>query len=763
MNSINWRSVGHFAIVVAFLAGSYALYPWAECSISSAQSGDLPAPVQNDGSALTLAQEARNRKMPTASTGFFDRLGAAEPVCRQRHPLGERKAGWGVSVAALLLMLISRAIAKRNESRPIVPRGDAPVGQHTGDRRSMETSSRAGGGRGGVPEAITISQELEIDLPGEEGPEEDLDALINYLEEEEEDVRQEAEKARPRGRGAGADIDGFYCPPGLEDAPVLYVDPSNLAASDAMDDLDSRVGNPERPFETIQAALDRASKLFTTTRGPVQVRVSPGVYQERLFVPTHVSLVNHRLPAEGSIRQHLDWLVAQQEVGHPDRVTLLPPADAEFAIKFEHGQRQGIFGCHVVGREGVRQQGLVAEHCTGLAVVHCAIEDFTQGGMHFVDCGGGTKQTAAQVVGCRFRHNKAVRGGAVFVRGGTLRIEKTRFEDNTSTLGGAIFVVDASGPLQLDAVGFRGNEATAEDRLTVRPDVVKLEDWRHGPGQGGALAAVRSKIKFTDCKFLENRGKISGGALALLGAQAVFDSRDSGNSFKKNQARVGGAVFVAGWTGCRATLKAKGSKFFANEAGSDGGALAIIGLAVAQVMGAKFVENQSLANDGVGGAVASLKGGQFMAKETRFRANETAGRGGAAGAINASLVLSDGCYVEENVAQGGEGGGLFCLSESNAEMEGLMNRTDFKLPFVFTTRDVAIRHNKSAGQTAGLLVGNQEDMPTFPIKVTIEKPMYVRNNKAAGGSERTGDLVVRWAREVVSDSGDRAKKQLLLN
>jgi hypothetical protein len=191
--------------------------------------------------------------------------------------------------------------------------------------------------------------------------------------------------------------------------------------------------------------------------------------------------------------------------------------------------------------------------------------------------------------------------------------------------------------------------------------------------------------------------------------------------------------------------------------------LLVIGFAVAQIVEGRFQNNESRSGEGVGGAVASLKGGQFMAKETKFRANTSAGRGGAAGAINASLVLSDGCIVEENIAQGGEGGGVCCLSRSNAELDELMNRTDFKLPLVFTTRDVAIRNNRSAGQTAGLVVGNDEDVSTFPIKVTIEKPMFVRNNRASGGSERTADLLVRWRREVLVDSGDRVKKELLLN
>lgn len=768
MTDINWRSISHYAILVAFFAACYALYPWASCTIKRAQDdGPVAAAEEESSSALDLADEARNREMPTASTGFFDRLGASEEVCRQFHPLGERKLGWGVSVGAVLLMLLSRVMAKRSEQRS-VRRGldDQPAGHYTGDRRSMETSSRAGGGHGGgrdgVPEAITISQELEIDVSENADDDEDVDALINYLEEE-ESAREEVQEKRTRRRQQGTDVDGFYCPPGLESAPVLYVDPSNQAASDEMDALDARADNPERPFRTIQAALDRAGKLFMSARTPVQVRVSPGVYQEKLFIPAQVSLVNHRLPAEGSVRQHLQWLVSQQDVGHPDRVTILPPADAEFAVTFERGQHQGIFGCHLVGREGVRQQGIVAEHCMSLAVVHCSIEDFAAGGMTTVDCGGDNKRTSVQIVGCRFRNNQAMRGGAICARGGTMRIEKTRMERNRSSLGGAIYAADFMGLLQLDEVGFRANESDSEDRLSVRPDVVKLQDWQHGTGLGGAMCAIRTKTKLTDCKFLQNHAKIAGGALALVGAQAVFDSRDSGNSFKRNQARVGGAIFLAGWTGCRATLKAKGSKFLENEAGSDGGAIAVVGFAAAQVLEAKFSKNKSLASDGVGGAAATLKGGQFMAKETRFRGNVSAGRGGAAGAINASLVLSDGCYVEENVAEGGEGGGLYCLSEANAEMEQLMNRTDFKLPLVFTTRDVAIRHNRSAGQTAGLLVGNDDDQATFPIKVTIEKPMFVRNNKADGGSERSADLLVRWKREVVADSSDRGKKQMLLN
>ncbi len=735
MSNHKWRAISKGALVVAVLAALYALFPWVQCT-------------------------------------FMD---PSAPMCATLHVLSDNAVAWGVSVGAFVVMVVGRLLGRTRPQHRGRGRAEElpPAGGYGGDRRSSEsalgprmaTRSRASGG-GGVPEAITLSEELDLEVPDDEDEvDEDVDALINFIEDGRDEPAPSFEApARPRGRrskrGGAASVDGFYCPPGLDKAPVLYVDPTNAAASDAMDAPEERADNPERPFVTIQAALDRAQKLFMTTRGPVQVRVTPGVYQEKLFIPGHVVLVNHRLPAEGSIKQHLQWLVEQEEVGHPDRVTILAPADAEFAVKFERGQNQGIFGCHLVGREGVRQQGIVAEHCQAMAVVHCSVEDFAAGGIHLVDSGAQLAKTAVQVVGCRLRNNRGARGGAIFCRGGSLRVEKTRFEHNHAAVGGAVFAIDLGGTLEFEEVGFRKNVADAKDRLTVRPDVVELSDWLKGPGQGGALAVVRSKTKMTGCKFLENRAKISGGALALLGAQAVV-GEDS--SFKKNEARVGGAVFMAGWTGSRCTLKASGAKFVGNTAGSDGGGVAVLGTAVAQIVGARFEQNKSEDAEGVGGAVASLKGGQFMAKETRFRANETLGRGGAAGAINASLVFSDGCSVEENTARGGNGGGLFCLSRADAEMEELMNRSDFKLPFVFTVRDVAIRRNRATGATAGVWAGNKEHTPTFPLKVTLEKPMFVTNNQAAKGGELSRDFVVQWTGQVIKDSKDRRRCEELLN
>ncbi len=658
----------------------------------------------------------------------------------------------------LLVALGARSMERR------AGRGDGPM-ERSADYRSggqrMETSSRAAGSGGKVPEAITISQEFEIDLPEDEAhKDEDVDALINYLEDEEHGGSVAPGGAgvdraeRPGDAGASqkpAALDGFYCPPGLEEAPVVYVDPKHGAAEDEAIDLSlgepedglagegERANNPERPFVTIGAALEYAGELNMGGGRPVQVRVMPGVYQESVVVPAGVSLINHRLPAEGSVRQHLQWLVGQDEVDHPDRVTILPPADAAYAVGFASGRGAGIFGCYMVGREGVDQCGVVAGDCLNLSVVYCAVEDFSDGGMNLERCGGSIMKTAAQIVGCRLRNNRARRGGAVVATGGTLRLEKTRLEHNRAKVGGALCVEDLTGPLHLVEVGFRKNEALSSDSLTVRPDVVRLQDWQQGTGLGGALAVIRSKAKLGDCKFVENRAKIAGGAAAFIGAQIVLSARGSGNSFKHNRARVGAGAFVVGWLGCRATLKASGVKFIDNAAGSDGGGLAVVGLAVAQIVEAKFHDNSSGEAAGLGGAVCCLKGGQFMAKETHFRANVSAGSGGSVGAVNASVVLSDGCIVEDSVAEGGDGGGVLCLSRSDEEMEKLMGRSEFKLPLVFTTRDVSIRNNRASGRGGGVRVGNAEEVGTFPIKVRVEAIVRVRNNEGAGGD---GDDVV---------------------
>jgi hypothetical protein len=698
---MNWRKTSDFAILIGLLAAGYALFPVGNCMLG----------------------------------------GEAFGACLQANPLAEQSAALGAAVLAVLVAVGARVVAARGP-KTVAEELEGMPGGYTGDRRSMETASRASGGRDGVPEAITISQEFEIDLPEDEMSyrDEDVDALVNYVEEQEADREQADRPARRPARREPAAVGGFYCPPGMEDAPVLYVDSAHDAAGEdgARDD---RVDNPGRPFATIGAALEAARALASKRRCRVQVRVMPGVYQEALLVSGQVALVNHRLPAEGSVRQHLDWLVAQQEVDHPDRVTILAPAEASCAVEFERGQDQGIFGFHVVGREGVEQTGIVARDCQSLAIVHCAVDDFSGGGAQLTGCGGSLPKTAVQVVGCRFRDNSASRGGALNIDGGTARVEKTRFVANAASVGGALYAADMLGPLHLVEVGFRKNKAHSKDRLTVRPEVVRLRDWPQGTGQGGAVAISHSKAKLAGCKFIENAAVNTGGALAILGAQVVLNSRGSGNSFRKGTARVGGAIFMAGWIGGRSTLKAKGVEFSENRAGGDGGSMALLGLSAAQILDTTFRGDASESPDAVGGSVASLKGAQFMVKDSHFRDATAAGCGGAAGAINASLVVSDGCIVEDCTARGGLGGGLYCMSRADDELDELMGRPDFKLPFVFTTRDASIRNN-TAKAAGGVFVGNAEAVATFPIKVSVEMPVRIRNNVG-------GDVVVRWKGKTV--------------
>ncbi|MGM0556942.1 MAG: hypothetical protein ACQEVA_11235, partial [Myxococcota bacterium] len=165
---------------------------------------------------------------------------------------------------------------------------------------------------------------------------------------------------------------------------------------------------------------------------------------------------------------------------------------------------------------------------------------------------------------------------------------------------------------------------------------------------------------------------------------------------------------------------------------------------------------------GLGGGVAVLVGSRFMAKDTRFRGNRSRGTGGAIGARNGHVVLADGCILEENIAQGGDGGGLSFETRADRIVESLMNLTAFKLPFTCEIRDVSIRNNVSLKSAAGIRVGNHAQSATFPIEVDIQMPERVRLNEVKSpGAELTAQILVRWAGRTEATADDISGSMML--
>ncbi|CAN0545137.1 unnamed protein product, partial [Laminaria digitata] len=87
---------------------------------------------------------------------------------------------------------------------------------------------------------------------------------------------KEIERREHEEEDARAHIDGFYCPPGMIEHPVLYVDPRHEGASDK--DEEGRGASFKQPFKNIITTINRAKHRARMEGYPIQVRLAPGVY-----------------------------------------------------------------------------------------------------------------------------------------------------------------------------------------------------------------------------------------------------------------------------------------------------------------------------------------------------------------------------------------------------------------------------------------------------------------------------------------------------
>jgi predicted outer membrane repeat protein len=748
-----WKKASKLLLAIGVIAALLGAFPVGKCMFDYAnapESTTLPGTGRSGDSALDLAEEARNRGAPTPSTGYFDRLTAAAPGCYSAHPIQQNSAVWAVAFLALIGAALTRVLASRGKQDDIVKGIDRE--QRRAESISIESSpSMPGVDEEPQIEAIDLSQELELTGNDAFDDTSDRDSVMAFMQEREQKLAAIESEAQHVSDGS---IDGFYCPPGLAGRPVLYVEPDHQNARDAVEDVDSRIGSQEAPFRTIAAALEGAKTIVRQTQSPVQVRVAPGVYQESLELPDRVSLVNHRMPAEGSVKQRLKWVCNQSQLDDEERVTILPSAEDAYAISVAAGRKQGIFGCWIVGRDGVKQSGIVADGSTALAVVHCAMESFREGAIVVKNCGAQQPDDGLNVIGSRLRKNGRSRGGAIYAQKSSLLVRKTMLHDNRARQGAGIFTADMRAPVELVDVGFERNHAKNTEVVDI--EQTEPQEYAKSHGHGGGAAFLRSDVRLIDCKFTENRADAAGGAFAGLGSRLSIRTGESdGTAIRANRADVGGAAALVGWAACAATLKFHGTDVRQNIAKSSGGGIVCAGLATVQFKGGSLEKNICESPGGIGGGVAVLVGARFMAKETRFRGNRSRGSGGAIATRNAHVVLADGCIVEENVAQGGDGGGLSCETRPDRIVESLMNLSAFKLPFLCEIRDVSIRNNTSLKSAAGVRAGNHIESPSFPLKVDIQLPERIRLNEVKSpGAEANSQIMLRWAGETRGTARD---------
>ncbi len=612
--------------------------------------------------------------------------------------------------------------------------------------------------------AIDIDEELDLGPPVDLGAvrsevEEDPDSLMAFVQarvvrsESEPDALVEHEST----------LDGFYCPPGMARSPILYVDLSYEESQNALDD-DQRVDNPEHPFKSVERALLAAQKLCLKPDQRVQVRLMPGVYQTALQIPDRVVLVNHRMPAEGNKRQREAWLADQSDIDHPERVTILAPANSDATITFLPGRLQGLFGCQIVGREGVAQLGIRAAGCMALVLLHCAVEGFSQGGIEITDCGEDLPGRQTTMMGCRLSANTSAKGGgALHVLRSALRLEDCVFESNTAPIGGAILARNLKSPLLLQGCTLSRNRALTR-QLPEGPLLqLKLAEWKQSKGLGGAVALVSSLLKVIDSRFEGNDASVGGGAVVALASRVVLQSGDQ-EAFVENRALAGGAILAIGWADAQSVIKSHGANFKGCLAKHFGGAIALIGLSAAQFEEGDFEANRCTDPESVGAAIFCHKGASLQGRTLTLQNNRAQGNGGAIGAINASIRLTEGCILQRNSAELGEGGAIYCVTSRDTDVEQLVSAADFSLPFTLSLADVTIQYNRAHGLGAGLRAGNSDAYSTFSLDVELEKPETIWNNRSALPDGRdVHDVWITWAGNPRVTSREKLPVKMLLS
>lgn len=205
----------------------------------------------------------------------------------------------------------------------------------------------------------------------------------------------------------------------------------------------------------------------------------------------------------------------------------------------------------------VRFQGLVFEGAT------------TAGGSYDSDrSNDGAIQiqgehTRVEVIGCTFRNNRAIGGGAIYGRGGRLYARNTLFQSNRSLYGGAVDVSDMDATFK--ACSFKDNTASTGDMM----------------GRGGALFVggfvdgTHDKLTIDGCSFTNNGANLHGGALcvnSIVREAVITNTTFAGNWVLQKGANwaCGGALYFENSNNDRGTRRIESCTIVGNTAIYDG-------------------------------------------------------------------------------------------------------------------------------------------------------------------------------------------------
>jgi len=315
-----------------------------------------------------------------------------------------------------------------------------------------------------------------------------------------------------------------------------------------------------------------------------------------------------------------------------------------------------------------------------------------------VDTGGNVT-----ISHCSMSKNRAHFGGALNVKGASLRASQTSFARNQGAESGGVLYVRSTPNVSFDACHFTANEAHSvvgggvmySDSPSITSFVKSTftaNQATHGEG-GVLLLNMKAVARFQACEFTHNSAYMAGGALSTHASfMAVSDSRFSHNRVTY-AAGGGGAVSIADGSQPQFT-----NTSFENHAGDWGsvmriaasqpvltscairnntalrGCLYIGQQSLLTVTNSSFENNQALVTPPAresNGAAMQINDGVVMLLGSRFSGNQALRGAGGSVWVGVSGVLNgSGCVFAGNSAT--SGGAVAVTGKSTSTITGAM-------------------------------------------------------------------------------------------
>jgi len=304
--------------------------------------------------------------------------------------------------------------------------------------------------------------------------------------------------------------------------------------------------------------------------------------------------------------------------------------------------------------------------------------------------GGGVYVNGGTVImdGGSIYNNTSPNGGGIYVNSGSVTITSGKIENNEANLNGGGIAIGGSGSVTMDGgsinnnisvAGSGGGIYIADGNIIINDGEIK-ENKSSSPtgGLGGGICVSNGSITMYD-GTIEGNEAINGGGFYLT--KGTFEIQN-GSSITKNKAENGAGGYVLD-----GVFNLTGGTTSNNIATENGGGYYIID-----------TETANLSNGIISNNVAKNGGGFY---QTQTNENIT------------STTLSGTCYVNNNTAISGNGGGVYVDGGST-----------------FRIISGKVIYNTSTGSPSGT------DLKSYIYKenkITDEQTVYAKDSSAGVG------------------------------